>query len=76
VKNQRLAAAGYVWTFAALAKSPASRTLYDNRRVTGDRHSSALRNLFNRYLSCLFHCLATRQTYDETKAFPASPLRP
>jgi len=76
VKNQRLAAAGYVWTFAALTKSSAARALYDKRRELGDRHASALRNLFNRYLSCLFHCLATRQTYDEAKAFPVISLTP
>ncbi|MEU7900307.1 transposase [Nonomuraea sp. NPDC049152] len=76
VKNQRLAAAGYVWTFAALTHSTAARALYDKRRGEGDRHASALRNLFNRYLGCLFHCLTTRQTYDEAKAFPRLPLTP
>lgn len=75
VKDQRLAAAGYMWTFAALTKSTAARALYDKRRAIGDRHASALRNLFNRYLSCLFHCLTTRQHYDEIKAFPAALLQ-
>jgi transposase len=32
VKNDRLAAAGYVWTFAALTKSAPARAHYDRRR--------------------------------------------
>jgi hypothetical protein len=71
VKNDRLAAVGYVWTFAALTKSEPVRAHYDRRRTTGDRHSAALRNLFNRFLGQLHHCLQQRQPYDEIKAFPA-----
>jgi 2'-5' RNA ligase len=69
VKNQRLAAVGYVWAFASLT-SPGIRAHYDRRRHHGDRHTAALRNTFNRLLGCLHHCLQTRQTYDETTAFP------
>jgi transposase len=68
VKNQRLAAAGYVWAFASL-RTTGPRAHYDHRRDVGDRHSSALRNTFNRMLGCLFHCLQTSQLYDETAAF-------
>jgi transposase len=68
VKNQRLAATGYVWAFAAL-QAPGPRAHYDHRRAVGDRHSSALRNTFNRMIGCLYHCLQTRQPYDETAAF-------
>jgi transposase len=70
VKNQRLAAAGYVWAFAALTASPGARAHYDRRRNTEDRHTAAQRNLFNRLLGCLHHCLDTRQTYNENAAFP------
>ena len=70
VKNQRLAAAGYVWAFAALTASPGARAHYDRRRADGDRHAAAQRNLFGRLLGCLHHCLATRQHYDENTAFP------
>jgi transposase len=72
VKNQRLAAAGYVWTFASLQRS-GPRAHYDRRREAGDRHASALRNLFNRFLGCLFHCLQHGIPYDENTAFP-NPL--
>ncbi len=69
VKNDRLAAAGYVWTFAALTKSAPARAHYDRRRAAGDRHNAALRNLFNRFLGQLHHCLQQRQKYSEDKAF-------
>jgi transposase len=72
VKNQRLAAAGYVWAFAALTASPGARAHYDRRKAAGDRHAAAQRNLFGRLLGCLHHCLTTRQHYDEAIAFPAS----
>jgi transposase len=70
IKNQRLAAAGYVWAFAALTASPGARAHYDRRKDNGDRHTAAQRNLFSRLLGCLHHCLATGQHYDETTAFP------
>ncbi|MEV8064462.1 IS110 family transposase [Streptomyces antimycoticus] len=70
VKNQRLAAAGYVWIFGALP-SPQVKEHYDRRRARGDRHTAAMRNLFNRLLGCLHHCLATGQRFDPAKAFPA-----
>ncbi|MFL1897703.1 IS110 family transposase [Streptomyces tauricus] len=71
IKNQRLAAAGYVWSFASLTASAGARAHYDRRRTTGDRHISALRNLFNRMIGCLHHCLAKQVHYDETMAFPS-----
>jgi transposase len=72
VKNNRLAAAGYTWAFAALTASPGARAHYDRRKEAGDRHTAAERNLFGRLLGCLHHCLATGQHYDETTAFPAT----
>jgi transposase len=72
VKNQRLAAVGYVWAFAALTAAPGARTHYDRRKTTGDRHTAAQRNLFNRLLGCLHHCLHTRQHYNEQIAFPTT----
>jgi transposase len=71
VKNQRLAAVGYLWAFSSLRASPGARAHYDRRKQAGDRHTAAQRNLFNRMLGMLHHCLHTHQTYDEHKAFPA-----
>jgi transposase len=71
IKNDRLAAAGFVWAFIATSNSPGARAHYDRRRhAHGDRHAAALRNLFNRFLGCLHQCLTSRQTYNESKAFP------
>ena len=70
VKNNRLAAAGYIWAFSAITASPGARDHYDRRRDAGDRHAAAQRNLFSRLLGCLHHCLTTGQHYDEATAFP------
>jgi hypothetical protein len=71
VKNQRLASVGYLWAFAALTASPGARAHYDRRKAAGDRHIAAQRNLFNRMIGILHHCLTTRRKYDEHTAFPA-----
>jgi transposase len=76
VKNNRLAAAGYIWAFSALTASPGARAHYDRRKDDGDRHAAAQRNLFSRLLGCLHHCLITGQHYDEATAFPARTKLP
>lgn len=68
VKNQRLASAGYMWAFAAL-RSEQPRAHYNRRREAGERHTPALRNLFNKLLGCLYHCLQKRTPYDSQRAF-------
>lgn len=70
IKNNRLAAAGYVWAFSALTSSPGARAHYDRRKHRGDLHTAAQRNLFNRMLGCLHFCLQHRTLYDEVTAFP------
>ncbi len=50
IKNNRLNAAGYSWSFSALTASPGARAHYDRRPAVGDRHSAAQRNLFARLL--------------------------
>lgn len=69
IKNDRLAAAGFLWAFVASTHSTPVKAHYLRRRDTGDRHPAALRNVFNRLLGCLHHCLNTGEAYDETKAF-------
>jgi transposase len=76
IKNNRLAQAGYIWAFSALTASPGARAHYDRRRHAGDRHAAAQRNLFNRLLGCLHHCLTTSQHYNEATAFPAKATAP
>jgi hypothetical protein len=40
VKNQRLAAVGYVWAFCALNATPGARAHHDRRRRTSERHTA------------------------------------
>jgi transposase len=75
IKNQRLAGVGYIWAFAAMAHSDGARAHYDRRREANDRHTAAQRNLFNRLIGCLHHCLTQRVLYDEATAFPPTSKR-
>ena len=76
IKNDRLAAVGWVWaTYAAINPGPA-RGHYRRRRDHGDRHSAALRHLFNKMLGQLYYCLQTSQTFDPIKAFGQPYLAP
>jgi transposase len=70
VKNQRLAGVGYMWAFSAMSHSAGARAHYDRRRTAGDRHTAAQRNLFNRMIGCLHHCLTHHVPFDEYVAFP------
>ncbi|MEV0697987.1 transposase [Saccharopolyspora sp. NPDC050389] len=76
IKNDRLAAVGWLWAFIAATHCEPAKAHYRRRRDHGDRHSTALRHLFNRMLGQLYHCLQTGQTYDETKAFPSPSTTP
>jgi hypothetical protein len=71
-KNDRIASAGYVWAMAAIRHDPNCRAHYQRRRDHGDRHTAALRNLFNKLLGQLHHCLATGQHYNSEAAFGRS----
>ncbi|KQV13478.1 MULTISPECIES: IS110 family transposase [unclassified Kitasatospora] len=74
VKNDRLNHAGYLWAFSAITASPGAKGHYRRRRDdNGDWHAAAQRNLFNRMLGQLYHCLKNRRHFDEHTAFPAAP---
>ncbi|WP_189177679.1 IS110 family transposase [Streptomyces lasiicapitis] len=74
IKNDRLNHAGYLWAFAAPNGSPGAKAHYRRRRdAHGDWHAAALRNLFNRLLGQLYHCIQHHQLFDEQTAFP-TPL--
>jgi transposase len=70
VKNDRLAAACYMWPLCAMNGSPGARARYDTRREAGDWNATALRNLAGKLLGSLHHCLQHGTGYDETAAFP------
>ncbi|WP_425824954.1 IS110 family transposase [Streptomyces fractus] len=73
VKNDRLIHAGYLWAFAAITASPGAQAHYRRRREHGDWHASAQRNLFNRMLGQLYHCLQQNIPFDEQHAFTPLP---
>ncbi|MFT9474488.1 IS110 family transposase [Streptomyces sp. Mo3] len=71
VKNDRLNHAGYLWAFAAPNGSPGAKAHYRRRRDEhGDWNAAARRNLFNRMLGQLYHCLQKHELFDERTAFP------
>ncbi|MFE3880450.1 transposase [Kitasatospora sp. NPDC059146] len=73
VKNDRPNHAGYLWAFSAITASPGAKTHYRRRRDdAGDWHAAAQRNLFNRMLGQLYHCLKNRRLFDEHTAFPTA----
>jgi hypothetical protein len=76
VKNNRLAAVGFVRAFATMARTSPPKDHYDQRRAHGDRHAAALRHLFNRMIGQLHHYLQTRRPYDPIKAFPERAPQP
>jgi transposase len=69
VKNDRLVHAGCLWAFASLRASPGANAHYRRRREHGDWHAAAQRNLFNRMLGQLYHCLQKKLPFDEQRAF-------
>ncbi|MFI1154106.1 IS110 family transposase [Streptomyces sp. NPDC020817] len=74
VKNDRLNHGGYLWAFAALTSSAGAKAHYRRRRDDhGDWHASALRNLFNRMIGQLHHCLQHHKLFDEREAFSTAP---
>jgi hypothetical protein len=76
VRNKRLGQAAYVWALPMIADSAGAHAHFTARRERGDSYSAAARNLTNRGLGMLHHCLHTRQHYDETKAFPTRHTTP
>ncbi|MEU5242506.1 IS110 family transposase [Streptomyces lydicus] len=71
VKNDRLNHAGYLWAFSAITASSGAKAHYRRRRDDhGDWHAAAQRNLFNRMIGQLYHCLQKRTLFDENTAFP------
>ncbi|MGW4091412.1 transposase [Nocardia sp. NPDC004750] len=68
IKNDRLAAVGWLWVTAMIMNKGPARDHYRRRRDHGDGHTPAMRHLFNKMLGQLHHCLQTQQPYDPIKA--------
>jgi hypothetical protein len=68
--SYRLNYTGYLWALASLRNSPGADAHYRRRREAGDWHAAAQRNLFNRMIGQLHHCLQHHKLFDEHTAFP------
>lgn len=75
IKNDRLAAVGWVWATTMVVLRGPARQHYRRRRDHGDRHAPAVRHLFNKMLGQLYCCLQTRQTYDPDQSLRRFPPR-
>lgn len=71
MKNDRLNHASYLWAFSSLRASAGANAHYRRRREHGDWHAAAHRNLFNRMIGQLYHCLQKQELFDEQSTFPA-----
>ncbi len=69
-RNRRLGDALDQWAFCSLTRSPGARTYYDQLRARAKTHRQALRQLANRWVGILHHCLETGSRYDEATAWP------
>jgi transposase len=72
--NRRLGDTCHWWAYATLTRSAGARAHYDHRKAAGDTHNAALRNLANKLLSKLWHCLQTHTAYHETSAWPTPEI--
>ena len=68
-RNRRLGDALDQWAFCSLTRSPGARAYYDQLRARGKTHRQALRQLANRWVGILHHCLHTGSLYNESSAW-------
>jgi hypothetical protein len=68
-RNKRLGDALDQWAFCSLSTSPGARAYYDQLRDRGKTHRQALRQLANRWVGILHHCLEHDVLYDKHTAW-------
>jgi Transposase/Transposase IS116/IS110/IS902 family len=71
-RNKRLAEALDQWAFCSLNRSPGARAYYDELRTREKTHRKAIRQLANRWVGTLHHCLERGCLYDEEIAWRRS----
>jgi transposase len=70
-RNRRLASALDRWAFCSLTHSEGARRYYDELRARGKSHGQANRQLANRWVGILHHCLERDELYSEGIAWRA-----
>jgi hypothetical protein len=68
-RNKRLSNALDQWAFCSLTRSSGARAYYDELRDRGKTHRQAIRQLANRWVGILHHCLEMDLVYDEQSAW-------
>ena len=68
-RNKRLGDALDQWAFCSLSSSQGARSYYDDLRARGKTHRQALRQVANRWVGILHHCLEHSVLYDERAAW-------
>ena len=68
-RNKRLGDALDQWSFCSLTTSAGARRYYDELRARGKTHRQALRQVSNRWVGILHHCLEHNVLYDEDAAW-------
>jgi len=68
-RNKRLADSLDQWAFCSLSTSAGARSYYDQLRARSKTHRQALRQLANRWVGILHHCLEHEELYDERAAW-------
>lgn len=81
IKNNRGNHAAFLWALSGIRHSPGVKAAYDHRRhgtasngrPLRDKHAAALRNVSNRMVGCLWHCMVTGQVWDDDKVWASIP---
>lgn len=76
VKNNRLAHGLYWWSFSVATSTPSGKAMLAHRKAVGDKQNAALRNIANRLVGCLWHCLVTGEVWDDQKVWRALYVPP
>lgn len=76
VKNNRLAHGLYWWSFVVATSTPSGKAALAHRKEQGDKHNAALRNIANRLVGCLWHCIVTGEVWDDRKVWRAFYVDP
>jgi transposase len=68
-RNRRLGDCLDRWAFCSITKSAGARHYYDELRARGKTHRQATRQLANRWVGILHHCLEREELYSEEIAW-------
>jgi hypothetical protein len=68
-RNRRLGDSLDRWAFCSITCSAGARRYYDELRARGKTHRQATRQLANRWVGILHHCIERQEFYSEEVAW-------